>query len=370
MVEDFNLQMPEQDYRDLAVPSYSLLASISKHGIDVLGGVKAMNFQLKFGSLVDDICFEPSKLINYYHGKGEKPLTGHPKTIVDGILTSIDAVEIGKKAVVKKNEFIKTRNAKVETKVVSELLGDYSSEIVKIARANKAYNAYSDQKIIDTIAGNEKNQLYFSDKLRSRGKIHIKPDMWALATDAANTLKTHDFTRIYFDDTPGLQLIYQYKFVVNINGHDVKGMLDCVVIDHDNKTIYPVDLKTGEASVENFDEVMLLHKYYLQASLYRTAMQQIVANDPDLAGYGVSNFEFVYLSKMNVFKPLIWVVPEELHQAGWDGFTDRFGFEHKGLTELLDMYKYSKENTYCAYTEKDWSNDGRKFLSDLIKKED
>jgi len=367
MIEDHNINIPEEDYRELDVPSYSLLSSISKHGIDVLQGVKGNFFQLKFGSLVDDICFQPSKLVNYYQAKGVKSITGNPKVIIDSILKDIDSVPVGQAAVTNSG-FIPLRNAK--KKIVSNDLGDYKNEIIQAARSNSVYKNYNDDKVFDTILGKKENYDYFADKINSRGKVHIKPEMWNMAVEAANTLKTHDFTRIYFDDTPGIQLIYQYKFVQKVNGYDVKGMLDCLVIDHDNKTIYPVDLKTGEDSAENFDEVMLLHKYYLQASLYRSAIKAIVAKDPDLEGYGVSNFEFVYLSKMNIFKPLIWVVPQTLHKAGWDGFIDRFGFKHKGLTELLDEYNYSKNNALCPYAEVDYNNQGRKFLSGLIKNEE
>lgn len=366
MINDHNINIPEEDYRELDVPSYSLLSSISKHGIDVLQGVKGNFFQLKFGSLVDDICFQPSKLVNYYQAKGVKSITGNPKVIIDSILKDIDSVPVGQEAAV--NSFIPLRSPK--TKTVSENISDYKNEIIQAARANDVYKNYNDDKVFDTILGKKENHHYFSDKIKSRGKVHVKPEMWEMAVEAANTLKTHDFTRIYFDDTPGIELIYQYKFVQKINGYEVKGMLDCLVTDHDNKVIYPVDLKTGEDSAENFDEVMLLHKYYLQASLYRSAIKAIVDKDPDLAGYTVSNFEFVYLSKMNIYKPLIWVVPQTLHNAGWNGFTDRFGFKHKGLTELLEMHKYSKDNALCPYVEVDYNNDGRKFLSGLIKNEE
>lgn len=360
MIDDHNLKIPEQEYRDLAVPSYSLLASVSKQGVDVFNGVKNDFFQLKFGSLVDDICFEPSKLVNYYHGEAVKMPSGNPKTIVDEVLANING-QIGENESEPGFALVKTRKRKI-----SGDLNQYKTEVISAARKQKVYEKYNEDKIFNTVY--DKANLYFSDRMKSRGKVLIKPQMWEMAIEAANTLKTHDFTKIYFEDTPGIQLIYQYKFVQIVNGIKVKGMLDCLVIDHENKTIYPVDLKTGESPVEMFDEVMLLHKYYLQASLYRTAIQQIVANDPDLKGYSVSMFEFVYLSKMNVNKPLIWIVPEELHEAGMNGFTDRFGFKHKGINELLDMYQYNKSVGGCSYEKEVFNNEGRKFLSNLIMK--
>ena len=358
MIDDHNLKITEPEYRELDYPSYSLLASVSKQGVDVLNGVKGSFFQLKFGSLVDDMCFEPSKLVNYYHGANNKPPTGHPKTIADAILDTIHG-EVGSEQVV--DSFIQTR-----TRKISDNIADYKTEILAAAANAKAYTKYTPEKIMEVMTKDVVSD-YFKDKLNSRGKMHIKPEMWANALEAASTLKSHDFTRMYFEAEEGVELFYQYKFIQNINGTDVKGMFDCVVADHNNKVIYPVDLKTGEAPVTMFNEVILLHKYYLQASLYREGMLKIVANDPDLAGYQVAPFEFVYLSKMNLLKPLIWVAPESLHQAGLNGFTDRFGFKHKGIYELLDLYKTCKNGMFGGYTPEVHENEGRIMLDDLIQ---
>ena len=87
MISDHNLEISEQEYRDLDIPSYSLLASIAKQGIDILGGAKTQMFQLKFGSLVDDICFEPSVVANkYYRGSPVTINSGNPKKIIDLVL--------------------------------------------------------------------------------------------------------------------------------------------------------------------------------------------------------------------------------------------------------------------------------------------
>ena len=342
MINDNNISISEKEYRELDYPSYSLLSSISKQGIDVLSGVKTSMFQLKFGSLVDDMCFEPSKLSNYYRGTRAAMTAGNPKKIIDLVLEN--CIQGG------------------ETE-----LNYYDDEIISAARKLGVYGKYDDAKILKTILI-EKNEDYFADKLNSIGKVHIKDEMWRMAKEAANTLKTHDFTRVYFEKNDGMELIYQYKFVVNILGTNVKGMLDCLVIDHESKTIYPVDLKTGESPANMFDEVMLLHKYYLQASLYRLAIKSIVDSDPDLIGYTVSNFEFVYLSKMNIYKPTIWVVPDSLYQAGLDGFVDRFGFKHKGVKELLSVYNDYQDNQ-VMYEREVFNNEGRRFLSGLIREE-
>ena len=345
MISDHNLDITEQEYRDLAIPSYSLLSSISKQGIDVLGGAKTNMFQLKFGSLVDDICFEPSVVSSkYYRGAPVTISSGNPKKIIDLILSKCNQSSAAG-------------------------LAYYDKEIIAAAKKLGVYAKYDDAKILKTILV-DKNENYFKDKIKSIGKIHVKDEMFQMAVQAADTLKTSDFTDIYFqDDDDELETFYQFKTVQVVNGYKVKVMLDCMVVDHKNKIIYPVDLKTGESPADMFDEVFLLHKYYLQGGLYRSAIKAIVKKDPDLEGYKVASFDFVYLSKMNVYKPLVFNMPLDLHKASWTGFTDRFGFEHKGLSELLKLQK-DWTNGHSMYTKEQNANRGRVVMNNLIKKED
>ena len=88
-IQDHNLDLAEQQYRDLDLPSYSMLASIDKQGVDVVGGVK-QNFNLKFGSLVDMMCFEPHRVDEvFYQASSVKPPTLNVKKICDLLLYDI-----------------------------------------------------------------------------------------------------------------------------------------------------------------------------------------------------------------------------------------------------------------------------------------
>lgn len=336
MIEDRLLEISEGKYRELDMPSYSLLSSISTHGIDVLGGELNIGFSLKFGSLVDDICFTPSVINDkYYRGSASTINSGNPKKIIDAVLANCN-----------------------ESSAAG--LAYYEKEIIAAAKKLGVYAKYDDAKILSTILV-EKNENYFKDKISSIGKIHIKNDMWEQAVYAANTLKTHPFTEMYFQDWENIQTIYQYKFVVGINGVMVKGMLDALLVNHEEKVVLPVDLKTGEVSSNDFNRSFLDYKYYLQASLYRLALLSIVESDPDLEGYTVADFEFVYLSKINLNKPVIKVVNQDLYEKGLNGFTDSFGVKHKGVYELLEIYKdYGKNKR--MYESKVYKNFGRSYL--------
>jgi hypothetical protein len=350
MIQDHNLKMSEQTYRDLPLPSYSMLSSIDKQGLDVVGGVK-QSFNLKFGSLVDMMCFEPHRVDDvFYKGVTNKPPTTNVKKICDIILAGLDGKE---NEVSKKESALGRRKA---TKITSDLT-KYADQILAAAIKLKVYGGYSDLKTIGTVckAGSE----YFKDKIKCRGKNLIKPEMWDQCAHTAATLISHPFTAKYFTQgVKGIEIIYQFKFDTTVNGKRCKGMLDCLVVNHNMKLIIPVDLKTGESPCKDFPMLYTIHKYHIQGALYREALMSIAARDFDLMSYKVQPFEFVYISKLNPNKPMRFRVSEDMHQAALNGFSDRFGYEHRGVYDLLDDYYYSKENDDAMYSLEEKENKG------------
>lgn len=357
MIQDHNLKITEQEYRDLPLPSYSLLADIDKQGIDVIGGVKA-GFTLKFGNLVDIKCFEPHRIDEmFYQGDVEKAPTANVKKICDYILSKIEG-NVGNEGAVPDALGRVRRQTKI-----SDKLSDYEKLIISGAAKEGVYTKYTYEKIVETVvsAGSE----YFKDKISSRGKILIKPDMWALAMQTANTLTTHPFTAKYFQqNSKDIEIIYQYKAEAVVNGRRFKMMLDCVVINHKLKLIIPVDLKTGEAPCKDFPMLYTLHRYYIQGSLYREGLKYIVDNDFALAGYTVTEFEFVYISKLNPNKPMRFRVTESMHAKALNGFSDKFGYEYRGVYDLLEDYYYSIENGMPLYRKDVEDANGLVYIDD------
>lgn len=350
MITDHNLKLTEQQYRDLELPSYSMLASIDKAGLDVVGGIK-QSFNLKFGSLVDMMCFEPHRVDEtFYQGSAVKPPTTNVKNICDIILQTFD------KKVNETQQILTPLGRRKEKKVTNKLI-DYKEQIIRAAQQLKVYDKYSDDKLMNTVtnAGTD----YFKDRMTSRGKNLIKPEMWKHAAHTANTLLTHPYTAKYFTHgVSGIEIIYQYKFDTMVNGQRCKGMLDALVINHKAKLIFPVDLKTGESACKDFPMLYTMHRYYIQGALYREALKTIVDNDFELMGYTVKEFEFVYISKMNPNKPLKFYVSEDMHKLALDGFTDRYGYKYGGVHQLLEDYYYSVQNNNAEYSQEESDNKG------------
>mgnify|MGYP001072481580 CR=1 FL=1 len=350
-INDHNLKLTEQQYRGLELPSYSMLSAIEQFGVDVIKGDK-QKFNLKFGSLVDVMCFEPHRVKElFYKSKVTRVPTSTHKKVVDGVIDYV--LNNGNNKSSPSLSGLRRKGVKT-----SSNLKDYSVQILSGCLSNKILTSLSDDQKVQRVITSSAD--YFADKVKSSGKTLIKPEMWALALEVVKTLQTHFFTAKYFaTGVKDIEIIYQYKFDTKVNGRRCKGMLDCLIVNHALKLIIPVDLKTGEIPAKNFPESYTGYRYYIQGALYREALKSIVKDDFELAGYTVRPFEFVYISKLNPYKPLVFIVDEDMHDSALNGFEDVHGYKFKGVHTLLEEYYGCVEDGFCNYIEEELKIKGR-----------
>ena len=111
---------------------------------------------------------------------------------------------------------------------------------------------------------------YYNALKDARGKTILSFDEYTQIQKAVNQVKYGEFTSKYFEKKPSHQkILYQFPIYWEINGHTCKSLLDLLVIDHKEKAIYPIDLKTTGKSVLNFRSAFMQWKYYLQAKVMK-----------------------------------------------------------------------------------------------------
>ena len=77
-------------------------------------------------------------------------------------------------------------------------------------------------------------------------------------------------------------------------------MLDVIIIDHTDKIVYPIDIKTSYHPEQDFYKSYAKYNYYIQAELYSDILKQSITN-----GYKVNDFLFLVINKK--FKnPMFW----------------------------------------------------------------
>lgn len=311
------LFISESEYRGLSLPSYSLLKRIDDGGPKALAFDKKLDSEaIDFGSLVDCKLLCPDEFNNkFYIDATEKP-TGQLLELADYICNLLmDRFD----NYYKNNEM---------TEDLSRAIGLFGS----IKDYDKRISKFD----------NDVFWNYLSAKRNAIGKTVFTPDILEEANDAVMTLKSHPNTAHFFGKSKHLEVLYQVILVSNINGVDVKIMVDMIVIDHKNKTITPYDLKTTDFRSQYFKSNFIKLKYYLQGALYKEVVSNWIKEELQL-GYALEDFKFIVYSRQDKH-PSIWNMGIEWHYKGLNGFDNIFGEHEKGIYELLDDYMFYINN--------------------------
>ena len=198
------------------------------------------------------------------------------------------------------------------------------------------------------------NKRRFYEEIKD--KQFISNSQYSLITKIVESLKTNRFTRKYFEGTIGtktdkhlqLEIYWEYK------GEKCKSKLDLVVVNHENREIHPIDIKTTGNSVFSFDSSALKWRYDLQSSFYSSALYWLINKSNDeywnkLKDYRILPFKFIVESSKYPGMPLMYECSEKFLKGGIDGF-DYQGRWYKGFIELINDYKWYRDNNSWDYS--------------------
>ena len=148
----------------------------------------------------------------------------------------------------------------------------------------------------------------------------------------------------------GITILYQLPVFFTCQDVKCKGLLDIVVIDHNNKTIQPIDLKTTGKSVHAFRKSFITFNYYLQAAFYSRGLEIWKNNFEglgDISQYKMLNFKFLVQEKACYNKPMFFNTSDNDLKIGKLGGYLKAGEQYiKGYIELLDELKWHRKEDY------------------------
>lgn len=124
------------------------------------------------------------------------------------------------------------------------------------------------------------------------------------------------------------------------DGVKMRSLLDFLYIDHKNKFILPVDLKSTYNSTR-FDKTARKFRYDIQAISYTIAvMSMIKVHYP---GYTVGDFKFIVVDGYN--PPIIYSMCNEDLEIAYTG-TKIDNYYLKGFKDLINEYKYYEKHGF------------------------
>jgi hypothetical protein len=192
----------------------------------------------------------------------------------------------------------------------------------------------------------------------SKDKILITSKDYQIANQIKNTLLTHKHSKHIFEVEDA---IYQCPFIITVNDIKLRGIIDIVTIDHKNKTVRLIDLKTGAPDALDFQYNFYKHRYYFQSAIYRKAFKQIKKDFEIPDDYTLLPFQFLYISR-NERIPVIYEVDDLWDKAAFNGFTFK-EYTYKGIIELIEDAKWHWKNKVFDLPREIYENNGKLILT-------
>lgn len=173
--------------------------------------------------------------------------------------------------------------------------------LLGIVRGANYFSHYKDDTLYKNVLGLIKKYNYYSE-----GKYRhiITSEQYLNAVKCVEALYNSPITSRFFKETNDVSIYHQ----VVITDQDLKCKFDILYIDHANKKIYPIDLKTTGDLEINFAKSFKKFKYYRQAELYMKLLLKFL--EKNKIGYSVEPFRFMVINKESL-TPLLFVFPIE-----------------------------------------------------------
>ena len=151
------------------------------------------------------------------------------------------------------------------------------------------------------------------------------------------------------DDKLLQEVHYQVAVHWVVSDLDCKGLLDIMVIDHENKTIKGYDLKTTSSKDHDYEKSAVKYGYDTQAGMYLLALQAYQQQHEELKDYTlIRDFDFVFVEKSGTFAPMIFRIGSADTTRAING-GDRYGKRRKGVYTLLHELNWHLKNDKWEY---------------------
>lgn len=284
---DISWKVSEEEYRKDKSYSYSTLAKFNREGFYKLNSLfdKVESSSLTFGSMVDVLLTDGKEEFDKLFFVTDFPELS--ESMVDIVNRTFP---IFKDKYAEFNEIPDEEISKIGKEVGFWAKDNWDNVRAKKIKAEKCYQLY--------------NLFYLAE-----GKKVVSTEEYSEALLCCNILKDSPYTKWYFSPndpfTPTVERFYQLKFKGEYNNIPLRIMADLIIVDHENRTIIPCDLKTSYKPETEFYKSFVEWRYVIQSQLYWEIINQNIKNDPIYKDYTLLDYRFIVISK-GTKTPLVW----------------------------------------------------------------
>lgn len=282
---DISLKITEEEYRADPALSYSILAKYEREGFNNLNKLfdKVESPSLTFGSAVDSIITGGQEEFN------ERFIIADYPSIPDSIIKIVKTLF----------EFFNSTN-----RTLDSIEDDYIIKYTELYNYQLNWKPETRVKVIK-----EKGTEYYNLLFLSQGKTLLDNTTYNDVCRAVEALKSSDSTSWYFqEDNPfdnSIERLYQLKFKSTFNNIDYRCMMDLIVVDYNNKTIQPIDLKTSYKNEWDFYKSFVEWNYQIQNRLYYRILEDNIKRDDYFKDFKILPYKDIVICKTSL-TPLVW----------------------------------------------------------------
>jgi hypothetical protein len=280
--------VPEEEYRQDHALSYSTLAKYEREGFNKLSSLfdRVETASLTFGSAVDSIITGGMKEFE------ERFLVCDLPDIPDSIIALVKSLY---------NLYGTTYNS---------LYDMPDKDIIEITEVNKYQLNWKPETRAKVIK--DKGQEYYNMLFISEGKTILSKELYQEVINTVTALKESSSTKFYFTQDnpfePHIERLYQLKFKGVFDNVPYKIMADLIIVNHEEKWIQPIDLKTSSHTEWDFYKSFISYNYDIQARLYWAVIKQNIENNDYFKDFTLLDYKFIVVNK-NTLTPLVWYYP-------------------------------------------------------------
>lgn len=291
---------------------------------------------LDFGSILDSLLLSPQDFKKEYH-IFEYPLTDAVKLICESFRE--DKI---------KGDLISVNNYTIRNKIKDLNL---FTNITKDETLMRKIETLSLVPIVATYTSVMKR--FIIDKTLYDQVFHL-----------ANKILTDAFIGEFFNDSylqdQSTDVFNQFIYKFNYQGLNFKMMADKVLIDHKNKVILPMDLKSMQGNTSQFIRNYFKYRYDLQGFIYTKGIEKY--RDEVYPDYRIDDFTFIVVSTTDNFSPPTLFPMVENAMAKAEFGTKVGGMHYVGAKDIVESLKWSMENDIWSYSKNHYENKGKQEL--------
>lgn len=236
---------------------------------------------LRKGSLVHTLLLEPEMLSEDY-------VVLNTKQLSDNVIKILN----------------KVFKYAVDTDTLDKSLIDYSTLILRLLEEENLYQNFKDDKRKpkdgEMLTGDQKrlNKIittdttdYYSKLVQSLNKTLVSAEELNIATRKATAVKESPFyelLKINHENTRTELELFSDKPATDGFMFKLKGIIDILHVDYENKHIYITDIKNTSKALQDFINSLNTYKYWLQCAVYKILVQQTLIPEDELEQWQIT----------------------------------------------------------------------------------